>query len=95
MADDLVLLRQICQQLLSSVRDNKPSGDRSALTQKALVVIVRLKGAIRDTVWKIDELKKQTTDTRSRLDQTNLQLQNLLYERDYFRGEVRENQNFR
>lgn len=95
MEQDLVTLKALVKQLVQLRRQSAASDDVIPVIQKAAVILLKLKGASRETVLKVEGRKDETKEARKRLDQTYLQLQNLLFERNYFRGEVKAAEDFR
>ncbi|MCJ1425422.1 hypothetical protein MMC29_003321 [Sticta canariensis] len=92
---ELIALKLLTAELVRLGQQKGAAADTQALVQKATVIVLKLKGSTRQTVLKVEETKQNTKEASRRLDHTYLQLQNLLYERDYFRGEVRAAEDFR
>ena len=88
-------LHDALSKVFTIVRDKASTDELAAVATNVAVLLVKAKMMLQEAFEESEELKKQSAEARSRLDATYLQLQNLLYERDYFRGEIRANQNFR
>ncbi|KAK9789565.1 hypothetical protein WJX73_009008 [Symbiochloris irregularis] len=79
----------------AGIRDQKPQEDSTLLLLKAASLLARTKGASQAIFEKSEELKRGSTEAQSALNGTWMELENLLWERDFLRGEVAANANFR
>ena len=67
-------------------------GNETAGTAKHLrLLIMKLKAEHRQTIDHQEELKDKASAARAQLDSTNLELQNSLYEKRVYEGQIRAN----
>eukprot|EP00798_Chlamydomonas_sp_ICE-L_P014840 gene14840-20894_t len=86
MDEELAKLRQIAEEIAKSSRS---SYDISKPTAEGLMQILKLKNAFKNLAKSADGLKEDTSQGKMQLEQAGLQLQNLLYEKQYYDKEIR------
>ncbi|EFJ49290.1 hypothetical protein VOLCADRAFT_120782 [Volvox carteri f. nagariensis] len=65
------------------------------VTTQGLLLLLQLKEESRKLAFRAEDQREETCKFKNRLEQAHLQLQNLLYEKEYYEKEIHECQNFR
>lgn len=79
----------------TAIRDQRPQEDVLLLLIKAASLLPRAKATSQAIFETSEELKRSSSEAQSALNGTWMELENLLWERDFLRGEVAANANFR
>ncbi|GIL76124.1 hypothetical protein Vretifemale_5834 [Volvox reticuliferus] len=69
--------------------------DNQKATTEGLLLLLQLKEESRKLAFRAEDQRDETSKFKIRLEQAHLQLQNLLYEKEYYDKEINECQNFR
>ncbi|GFR48553.1 hypothetical protein Agub_g10452 [Astrephomene gubernaculifera] len=91
MEESVDALRRLAEECVSS----KGRLDVQEATTKGLLLLLQLKEESRKLAFKAEDQREETSKFKTRLEQAHLQLQNLLYEKEYYEKEINECQNFR
>lgn len=79
----------------AAIRDQQSEDDVLLLLIKAASLLTRAKGTSQAVFETSEELKRGSSEAQAALNGTWMELENLLWERDFLRGEVAANANFR
>ncbi len=91
MEDSCQALRRLAEKVVSS----GGKLDTQDATSGGLFLMLQLMEDSRKLAFEAEDQREETTKFKTRLEQTHLQLQNLLYEKEYYQKEIRECQNCR
>ena len=87
-ADAPLAVGDFFTQLVQARRDGDLPADIQGVFAAGAVRILELKAAHRQLCESTDELREAAAEAKSQLDQSSLQLQNLLYERQHYEKEI-------
>jgi hypothetical protein len=87
-ADAPLAVGEFFTQLLQARRDGALPADVQGVFSAGAVRILELKAAHRQLCESTDALREAAGEAKSQLDQSSLQLQNLLYERQHYEKEI-------
>jgi hypothetical protein len=87
-ADAPLAVGEYVTQLLQARRDGALPADVQGVFSAGAVLILELKAAHRQLCESTDALREAAGEAKSQLDQSSLQLQNLLYERQHYEKEI-------
>ena len=82
------VLREALQQGTQIAGESKDSQGLASVIKEGLNALLVLRSAHRDSCDETEKLKEVTANAKSTLDETNLQLQNLIYERTHYSNEI-------
>ena len=82
------VVKNLLKEILAVKRSGAESAELKPLLTKAALEVVKLRLTARQQVEKVEEHKAQTAESKAEVDQSNLQLQNLLYEKNYYTKEL-------
>lgn len=89
MSADYNQLRQLAS-VLSDLQSNSSAKESfPTLAEKGLHLLLALKTDFKGHCLQAEAAKETTAASKAQLEQANLQLQNLLYERQYYEKEIR------
>lgn len=88
------LLARLCD-VVEAKRSGVEKADLKTLLSQTAVQIVKLRQAAKQQVEDVEQHKSDTAQSRAEVDVSNLQLQNLLYEKNYYTKEIATCKNFR
>ncbi|GLC33262.1 hypothetical protein PLESTB_000353300 [Pleodorina starrii] len=91
MEESVEALRRLAEKCVSA----KGKIDNQEATTQGLLLLLQLKEDSRKLAFKAEDQREETSKFKTRLEQAHLQLQNLLYEKEYYEKEINECQNFR
>jgi hypothetical protein len=87
------------QDILVSLLTRRKAGEPGANLKEGVVestrLILEVKNLLRSTFNDLEDLREGTADAKTRLDRANLQLQNQLYERNYYAKEIKSCHSFK
>lgn len=89
MEDCAEALRRLAEQCVSSKLDAQKG------TSQGLLKLLELKEESRKLAFAAEDQREETSKFKTRLEHAHLQLQNLIYEKEYYEKEIHECQNFR
>eukprot|EP00899_Mesostigma_viride_P004832 jgi/Mesvir1/1434/Mv14429-RA.1 len=100
MASPVSELLSICNEIRKNasqlVASREAQGSQSEKTvQEGTLLLLGLKDLNREAYTLVDDVKTETNNSKQALDQTNLQLQNKLYEKHHYMKEIQACQSFR
>ena len=87
-------MESICDEIRTLLLNNTGTSEGSEPVGKAMAVrllIMKLKAENRHAMDHREELRDKASAARAQLDSTNLELQNYLYEKRVYQGQVRAN----
>ena len=82
------VVKNLLKEILAVKRSGAESAELKPLLTKAALEVVKLRLTAREQVEVFEEHKAQTAESKAEVDQSNLQLQNLLYEKNYYTKEL-------
>ncbi len=82
------ILREAVKQALQQLSEDEEDRNLAPVLKEGLNALLVLRSAHRSYCDKTENLKEVTADAKSTLDETNLQLQNLVYERKHYTNEI-------
>lgn len=88
-------LLDLLQETATAKKEGASKLELKRLLTQAAVEIVKLRQNAREQVDAVEESKAVTAESKHEVDQSNLQLQNLLYEKNYYNKEIASCQNFK
>lgn len=91
MEDSVEALRRLAEECVAM----KGSVDSQDGNKQGLLLLLHLKEDSRRLAFRAEDQREETSKFRTRLEQAHLQLQNLLYEKEYYDKEIHQCQNFR
>ena len=89
-----MVLRDAVEQALRLAAEGKKPENIAPALKEGLNALLVLRSAHRDYCDDTESLRELTTTAKSTLDETNLQLQNLVYERRHYANEIYACENF-
>ncbi|PNH03608.1 THO complex subunit 5, partial [Tetrabaena socialis] len=87
----LQALRRLAEECVNA----KGKQELQESTTQGLLLLLQLKEESRKLAFQAEDQREETSKFKTRLEQAHLQLQNLLYEKEYYEKEIHECQNFR
>mmetsp|Transcript_37376 Transcript_37376/g.83177 ORF Transcript_37376/g.83177 Transcript_37376/m.83177 type:complete len:438 (+) Transcript_37376:84-1397(+) len=95
MEEELARVCSIAAELVAGKQASASSDKFKALAAEGLLTLLRLRKNNRILAQSTEELKEDTSKAKTHLEQADLQLQNLLYEKQYYEKEIRSCRSFR
>lgn len=89
MDEDCQQLRRVAEKILELRKAGSSSETIRDATSQGLVLVLQLKDSNKSLSMHTEELRASTSDKKNEIDQSNLQLQNLQYEKQYYEREIR------
>lgn len=91
----IVAMQDTFLSLLARKTAGKSGSDLKEGVAEGTRLILEVKNLLRSTFNSLEELREGTADAKIRLDHANLQLQNHLYERNYYAKEIKTCHSFK
>jgi THO complex subunit 5 len=87
-------LKLLVQQLLDQADEASDGADVSGVARAAFITVLGLREEHKRRCLDTEALKEQTNTSKTQLDQSSMQLQNLLYEKQHYAKEIQSCRNF-
>ncbi len=81
-------MQEMFKEILKIQKEGGGAENFKPVLKKAALELVRLKLAAKAQVDAIEQQKTATAESKAHLDESNLRLQNLLYEKNYYSKEI-------
>ncbi len=86
---DLKALRVLATEIMQRKRARADAAELRDLGAKAQMAVLALRDSSKRHALRVEELKDETGASKAELEQADLALQNLLYEKQYYEKEIR------